>query len=124
MRKKSDMDIQNMINRLKEHPDSSKIGMIATHLGLVRGTSRDGRDVTGIEVRYDYNIIADIISDIKNRPGIIEVLVNATEGELRVGDEILAVAVAGDIRENVFKALIEAVNRIKAESSRKKEYMK
>ena len=124
MRKQSDMDIQNMINRLKEHPDSSKIGMIATHLGLVRGTSRDGRDVTGIEVRYDYTIIADIISDIKNRPGIIEVLVNATEGELRVGDEILAVAVAGDIRENVFKALIEAVNRIKAESSRKKEYMK
>jgi molybdopterin synthase catalytic subunit len=118
------MDIQSMINRLKDHPDSSKIGMIATHLGVVRGTSRDGKRVTGIEVRYDYDIIADIINDIKNMPGIVEVLVNATEGNLRVGDEILAVAVAGDIRENVFKALIEAVNRIKAESSRKQEWMK
>jgi molybdopterin synthase catalytic subunit len=124
MEKASDMDIQEMINKLKIHPDSSKIGMIATHLGVVRGTSRDGKGVTGIKVSYDYDVIADIISDIKSMPGIVEVLVNATEGELRVGDEILAVAVAGDIRENVFKALIEAVDRIKTESSGKQEYMK
>jgi molybdopterin synthase catalytic subunit len=117
------MDIQEMINTLKAHPDSSKIGMIATHLGVVRGTSRDGRGVAGVKVRYDYDVMADIIRDIKRMPGIVEVLVNATEGDLRVGDEILAVAVAGDIRENVFKALIEAVDRIKAESSRKQEYM-
>ena len=124
MEKESNMDIQAMINRLKEHPDSSKIGMIATHLGVVRGTSRDGKGVTGIEVRYDYDILADIINDIKGMEGIVEVLVNTTEGELRVGDEILAVAVAGDIREHVFKALIEAVDRIKKESSRKEEYVK
>ena len=124
MEKVSDMDIQEMINRLKAHPDSSRIGMIATHLGVVRGTSRDGKGVTGIKVKYDYDVIADIINDIKDMDGIIEVLVNATEGELRVGDEILAVAVAGDIRENVFKALIEAVDRIKKESSRKEEYIK
>lgn len=117
------MDIQEMINTLKAHPDSSKIGMIATHLGVVRGTSRDGRGVVGVKVRYDYDVMADIIRDIKRMPGIVEVLVNATEGDLRVGDEILAVAVAGDIREHVFKALIEAVDRIKAESSRKQEYM-
>ena len=124
MRKQSDMDIQNMINRLKEHPDSSKIGMIATHLGVVRGTTRDGKHVSGIEVKYDYDVITDIIHDIKKMHGIVEVLVNTTEGELRVGDEIMAVAVAGDIRENVFRALIEAVNRIKAEASRKQEHIK
>ena len=118
------MDIQDMINTLKRHPDSSKIGMIATHLGVVRGTSRDGKHVSRVEVQYDYDVIADIINDIKMMPGIIEVLVNATEGDLHVGDEILAVAVAGDIRENVFKALIEAVDRIKTEASMKKEHMK
>ena len=118
------MDIQEMINKLKNHPDSSRIGMIATHLGVVRGTSRKGKGVVGVKVQYDYDVMADIIRDIKGMPGIVEVLVNATEGDLCVGDEILAVAVAGDIRENVFKALIEAVNRIKAESSRKKEWMK
>jgi molybdopterin synthase catalytic subunit len=124
MRKRSDMDIQNMINQLKDHPDSSKIGMIATHLGVVRGTTRNGKHVTGIEVKYYYDVMSDIIRDIKKMRGIVEVVVNTREGDLRVGDEILAVAVAGDIRENVFKALIEAVNRIKAEASRKQEHIK
>jgi molybdopterin synthase catalytic subunit len=33
----------------------------------------------------------------------------------------MAVAVAGDIRENVFPALIQTVDRLKAEASKKKE---
>jgi molybdopterin synthase catalytic subunit len=39
-----------------------------------------------------------------------------------VGEEIMAVVVAGDIRENVFPAFVTAVNRIKKEASKKKEY--
>ena len=124
MEKESEMDIQDMVNTLKGHPDSNKIGMIATHLGVVRGTSREGEGVTGVEVVYDYEIMANIINDIKGMPGIIEVIVNATEGELQVGDEILAVAVAGDIREHVFSALIKAVDRIKTEAAKKKEFFK
>ena len=50
MRKESRMDVQEMINTLKGHPDSGKIGLIATHLGVVRGTSRNGLEVTGVEV--------------------------------------------------------------------------
>lgn len=122
MGKESNMDIQEMITTLKGHPNSSKIGMIAAHLGVVRGISRDGKEIAGIKVSYDYDIMAMIIKDIKNMPGIVEVLVNCIEGTLDVGDEILTVAVAGDIRENVFKALMTAVDRIKAESSRKKEF--
>ncbi len=118
------MEIQEMISALRGHPDSGKIGMIATHLGVVRGTSRNGLEVTEIQVDYDYDIMACILNDIKEMSGIVDVLVNATEGRLQVGDEILAVAVAGDIRENVFAALMEAVNRIKAEASKKKEYIK
>jgi len=57
-------------------------------------------------------------------PGIAEVLVETRQGRLNVGEEILAVVVAGDIRENVFPALVSAVNRIKKEASRKKENMK
>lgn len=110
-----------MIEALKTHPDHEKIGMIASHLGLVRGTSRNGRAVTGIEVKYDLQAIDSIIRDIKKLPGIIEVLVDTNEGYLKVGDEILAVVVAGDIRENVFPALIETVNRLKKEASKKRE---
>jgi molybdopterin synthase catalytic subunit len=118
------MDIQGMIQKVREHPEASKVGMIASHLGIVRGTSRDGVKVERIEVVYNHDLIQSIISDIKNMTGIIEVLVDLREGLLEVGDEILAVVVAGDIRENVFSALITAVNRIKTEASKKKEHYK
>lgn len=116
------MDVNRMIARLKEHHRFSSMGMIAFHLGIVRATSRKGNEVGGVEVAYDYDAIANIIKDIKSMRGIIEVLVETNEGRLMVGDEILAVAVAGDIREHVFPALEKAVDRIKVEASQKREF--
>ena len=116
------MDLNRLIMTLKAHPESHKVGMIASHLGIVRGSSRNGRKVSGIEVVCDHDLINKIIQDIRKLPGIIEVLVDNNEGHLKTGDEILAVAVAGDIRENVFPALIETVNRIKGEATRKREF--
>ncbi|MGD8229224.1 MAG: molybdenum cofactor biosynthesis protein MoaE [Desulfobacteraceae bacterium] len=115
------MDLNKMVKTLKAHPENEKIGMIASHLGIVRGVSRNGRDVSGIQVEYDHKIIDNIVNEIKVLPGIIEVLVDINEGRLKVGDPILAVAVAGDLRENVFPALIETVNRLKKEASKKEE---
>ncbi len=120
MGKGSDMDIQEMVNKLKGHPDSNKIGVIATHLGVVSDPSGEREGTTGVEVTFDYDIMANIINDIKSMHGIIEVIVNTMEGHLNVGDEIIAVAAAGDTRENVFSALIKAVDRIKTEATRKK----
>lgn len=115
------MNIQKMVNTLKTRSDSHKIGMIASHLGIVRATSRNGQEVRGIDVTYDKEALSEILKDIKKMEGITDVLVDINEGRLAVGDDILAVAVAGDIREHVFSALITAVNRIKKESSHKKE---
>jgi molybdopterin synthase catalytic subunit len=115
------MGLHDMIHRLKGHEEAPKMGMIASHLGVVRGTSRNGRPVEAIEVSYDGDVLEEIINDIKLMPGIIDVLVETYAGHLRVGDDILAVAVAGDIREHVFNALIHAVDRIKTEASKKKE---
>jgi molybdopterin synthase catalytic subunit len=49
------------------------------------------------------------------------VLIQTNTGHLVVGDEIMAVVVAGDIRENVFPALIDAVERLKSKTSTKTE---
>ena len=51
----------------------------------------------------------------------MDVLIQTNSGHLAVGDEIMTVVVAGDIRENVFPALIDTVERLKSEASRKKE---
>jgi molybdopterin synthase catalytic subunit len=115
------MDINRMIQTIKKHPDYPKMGMIASHLGVVRETSLDGRKVTGIEIGLDRNVVDNIVSEIKEMPGIIEVLVEVGEGTLKVGDEIMAVAVGGDTREHVFPALASVVDRIKREGTMKRE---
>jgi molybdopterin synthase catalytic subunit len=63
----------------------------------------------------------DIILKIKDMPGIVEVIVEINEGYLQVGDELMFVAIGGDIRENVFAALMEAVNQIKKSAANKEE---
>lgn len=115
------MDINKIIDRLKSHPNFSAMGMIASHLGIVRATSLDGREVKAIEVVFHQKKIDDIVNDIKRKPGIVEVLVETFGGRLNVGDNVMFVAVGGDIRKHVFSALIETVNRIKSEGSSKKE---
>jgi molybdopterin synthase catalytic subunit len=116
------MDINRMIDTLKMHPSHFRMGMIASHLGVVRETSLDGRKVIGIEVRSDPGIIDKIANEIKKMPGIIEVLIETSEGLLKVGDEIMAVTVGGDTRGHVFPALMNAVDRIKKEATIKKEF--
>lgn len=116
------MDLNRMIQTLKEHPGYPNMGMIASHLGVVRETSLNGRRVTGIEIKFDNAFIDDIINKIKDMRGIVEVLIEFADGKLSVGDEIMAVVIGGDTREHVFPALMKAVDLIKTEGSRKKEF--
>ena len=115
------MDLSKMIQTLKEHPDYPKMGMIASHLGVVRETSLNGDRVKGIEVIFDKDAVNRTVLKIKQMPGIVDVLVETSGGRLEVGDEIMAVAVGGDTREHVFPALIEAVDMMKKEGASKKE---
>ena len=116
------MKIEEMIEEIKRHPRYREVGMILTHTGVVRGHSRDGSPVSEVEVKADRNALLKVVDAIKSRPGIVEILVDIREGRLRLGEEIMHVAVAGDIRENGFAALMETVNRIKAEVTRKVEF--
>ncbi len=106
---------------IRSSPHMPKMGMILTHLGIVRSTSRDGKEVKEVEVVFDQGKVDEIKKDMLLRPGIYEVVILTNPGILKVGDEIMAVAVGGDIRENVFPVLMETVNRIKKEASRKLE---
>ena len=115
------MEIEKILNKIKNHENSDSIGMIASHLGIVRSFSRNGKDVEGVDVKYNMTKLEGIIQNIKSMPGIVEVLVDVNEGSLKVGDELMFVAVGGDIRENVFAALIEAVEQIKKSAVTKQE---
>lgn len=117
------MNITQMMEKMKAHPDFSRAGMVLYHNGVVRATSREGREVTGLEISVDHGILADILSEAKARPGIVEVLVHIQEGRpLIVGDDVMFLAVAGDIRENVIETLSHTLNRIKAEATSKTQF--
>ena len=115
------MNLMDLIGRVKEHPDYGRVGMILCHNGVVRATSRDGRSVTAMAVKADRARLTEIIAEMKKRPGIIEVLAEVREGNLRVGEDVMYVVVAGDLRENCFPVLQDAVNAIKRDVTQKTE---
>jgi molybdopterin synthase catalytic subunit len=116
------MILQQMVNVIKDRPDFAKVGMIACHNGVVRATSRDGRDVKGLSIEVDRDALQNIVREMRQRPGIIEVAVHLFEGYREIGQDVMLVAVAGDIREHVFPVLEETVERLKKEVTSKKEY--
>jgi molybdopterin synthase catalytic subunit len=111
------MDLNKMTERLKAHPDFRNVGMIATHLGIVRSFSRDGSPVAGLDVVFKNEKVAEIKQDIKSRPGIVDIIIETNAGSLNVGDEVVTIMVAGDTRDHVFPALTDAINRIKTEAA-------
>lgn len=115
------MDILEMMKKVKAHPDYHRAGMILFHNGVVRATSRNGKPITELTVKVDRERLKEIIEEMKRSPGIVEILAEIREGKLNVGDDVMIVAVAGDIRENVFPVLINTVNLIKKDVTHKTE---
>ena len=117
------MNLNRMIESIKGNPDYDKVGMILCHNGVVRGTSRDGRAVKGLRVAVDHQKLADIVSAQKKIPGIVDIKVEIAEDrDLAVGDDVMLLLVAGDIRENVIKVLTDTLNLIKSTVTSKTEF--
>lgn len=107
--------IDSWITEIKKHPQSSSVGMILIHNGIVRATTRDGKPVKGMKLSYDSEKLNKIVEEIRKRDGIFEVKVWINEGLLNVGDDIMKVLVAGRLRTDVFPALQTLVSKIKNE---------
>jgi len=120
------MNFQEQIKTWKQDPEFVKrVGMILCHNGIVRGTSRgEGKEVIGVRVTPDHEKIEAIRAEFENHaPGIYRVAVEAFGGDLKPGDDLLYIMVAGDIRENVKAALAELLDRIKSEAVAKEELL-
>ncbi len=117
------MDLVRIMEKMKAHPDFHKAGMVLYHNGVVRETSRDGRRVTGLRVEVDRDRLEKVLATAKKTPGIVEVLVHINEGvDLTVGDDVMYLAVAGDVRENVIATLGKTLDTIKTTVTRKTEF--
>jgi molybdopterin synthase catalytic subunit len=117
------MQLEAMIERVKQNPDFDKAGMLLCHNGVVRRTSRDGRRVKGLTVTVDPDKLAALITAQKKRAGIVDIQVTVASGRyLSVGEDVMLLVVAGDVRENVISVLKDTLDAIKSEVTHKTEY--
>ena len=117
------MDIAAMIADIRRRPDFHKAGMLLCHNGVVRGYARDGRKVKGLRVAVDHVRLDRILASQRKRPGIIDIRVAIAEDrDLAVGEDVMILVVAGDIRENVIAVLTDTLNQIKTTVTEKTEY--
>jgi len=110
------MDLAEMVKKVKCHPEFAKAGMVLCHNGVVRETAADGKTrVAGLTTTVDHTKLARVIEKHRRMPGIIEVAVEIAEGRrLAVGDDIMLMVVAGDVRGNVFDAMRSLLDEVKS----------
>jgi len=115
------VSIQRSINFVRSNRRFDEVGALACFIGFVRGYTEAKKKVKRLELEAyaeraekAFQAIAD---DVKNRPGVVEVLIHHIVGKLLVGDPILFVIVAGASRRDVFPALVETVDRVKREAA-------
>jgi molybdopterin synthase catalytic subunit len=116
---KDAINLTDIIRSLSNHPKMTKVGSILTFTGIVRETSQEGKLIRNLEVdSYDElaNVsINKICSEIRELPGIIEVIIIHFKGKFQIKDELVHVIVASSHREEGFKALRLAVEKYKKE---------
>lgn len=119
------MGLDQMAAEIKARPGyEEQAGMILLHNGTVRAWSRkDHKKVLAVEVEPDEKKIGQICQELGSRPGIFAISAQANQGLLKPGDDLLYLAVAGDVRENVIPVFTELLNRVKSEGVKKKEFL-
>jgi molybdopterin synthase catalytic subunit len=117
------MDVNRLVARIKRHPGYADVGMILCHNGVVRSWSRDGRRVSKLRVAVDHDRLNAVIQKARRHPGIVDVQVDiAHDRELAVGEDLMLLAVAGDVRETVIAVLRDTLEAIKTSVTKKTEF--
>ena len=117
---KGALTLQELIEEVKRGPQAHRIGCILTFTGVVRGVTKNGSKVLRLEYEAYPEAaeakLEEIVEDLKRIPGVVDVRIHHFTGSLEVGEETVYVVVAAEHREEGFKALREAVERLKAEA--------
>jgi len=116
---KDEVNLNNIIFSLKDHPKIKDAGSILTFTGIVRNTSKNGKLISSLEIDA-YEELANrsinkICKEIKEIPGIVDIIIVHFKGVFDIKDELVHVVVASSHREEGFKALRLAVEKYKKE---------
>lgn len=115
--RKGEVDLPSLLEGLRREL-GKEVGAIGCFIGVVRSTSEGGEAVRSL--RYECSDEAlkkleEIASNIEKRPNISRVMIHHVIDELKPGEDVIYVIVAGRHRGEVFEALPKIMNHIKAE---------
>ena len=116
--RKGEVDFFTLLRKLKSEL-KGKVGAIASFVGIVRGTSEGGEPVKHLHYECSEEArekLEEIAADAERRPGISRVLIHHVIDDLKPGEDAIYVIVAGKHRAEVFAALPQIMDRVKAEA--------
>ncbi len=107
------MTLGALVRTVRSHPDINKAGAILTFTGTVR------EEAFALEFdiyeREAQQRLSSIVRDLKTAEGIIEAKIYHKSGRVKRGEDIVYIVVAAAHRQEGFKALRDAIERIKKE---------
>jgi molybdopterin synthase catalytic subunit len=110
--------LDSLLCRLKSSKSIEKAGAIGTFTGIVRAVTENTR--TAFLEFESHGKLAqkkmdEICVDLKQKDGIVDVLMHHRTGIIASGEDIVYIAVAAGHREELFPVLREAIERLKVE---------
>ncbi len=108
----------SLLHMLRKSEDIERTGAIGTFTGIVRAQTGDTR--TEFLEFEEYSVFAkkkidELCAELRQKEGIIDVLIHHKTGIIHAGEDIVYIAVAAGHREQLFAVLREAIERLKLE---------
>jgi molybdopterin synthase catalytic subunit len=111
--------LEALIKKARKNPAIRKAGAIGTFSGIVRELSGEEKTSRLEFEKYEpeaSKVLDSIRDEIKRKEGILEVLIHHKTGVIEAGEDIVYIVIASAHRAELFPALSEAIERIKAEA--------
>lgn len=111
--------LEALIKKARNSPAIRKAGAMGTFTGIVRELAGDEKTSRLEFEKYEpeaSKALDRIRKEIKQKEGILEVLIHHKTGIIEAGEDIVYIVIAAAHRTELFPALSEAIERIKAEA--------
>ena len=110
--------LDHLIKKVRQNPAIRKSGAIGIFTGIVREYT--GKTQTQMLEFEKYEGVADesirrICTELKQKEGILDVLIHHKTGRIDPGGDILYIVVASSHRTQLFPVLSDAIERVKSE---------
>lgn len=110
--------LEALIKKARTDPSIRKAGSIGTFTGIVREINENEKTSRLEFEKYEpeaSKALDKIRDELRRKEGILEVFIHHKTGVIKAGEDIVYIVIATAHRNELFPALSEAIERVKAE---------